>query len=128
SYQLTCCLTLSRITFHASRITRHVSRQLFYPLDNASSCEVVGRQLNCYSVAWNDADRTDPKFFAQVAQHGMSVIKLDAPHAVGRRLGHPAFDPDYVFLVCHFGFWTLGFGLWISKSSKIQNPKSKIKS
>ena len=60
--------------------------------------EVVGGELNLNLVAGENADVMHAHLSADVREHLMTVLQLDAKHRVRQRLGDSALEHDRIFL------------------------------
>src|SRR5438445_9869605 len=83
------------LTFIASRLAD--APPLFEPVRDAAAREVVRRQLDLHAVPGQDPDEVHPHLAADVGQHAMAALRLDAEHRVRQRLHHGPLDLDRVF-------------------------------
>jgi hypothetical protein len=60
--------------------------------------EVVWRQLDSDSVAWQDPDEVHPQLAADVREDAVAILELDREHRVRQRLDDGSFDFDRVLL------------------------------
>src|SRR4051794_38951478 len=103
-------LTLG-LTFTASLLLECAWRRCTQPrprwccslvaVDDASSGEVVRRELHDDPVAREDADVVHPHLAADVRQHPVAVLQLYPEHGIGQRLDDLALDLDGPVLLRH---------------------------
>src|SRR5258707_331817 len=76
-----------------------------HPSRDATSFEVIWRQLHEDLVAWNDPNEIHPHLPGDVREHRMAVLELDLEHRVGEGLGDRALHLDDVLVArltaCH---------------------------
>src|SRR5262249_15953117 len=77
--------------------------QLASPIDDAAAVQVVRRKLDLDPVAGQDADPVAPHLPGRVADRGVTVVELDAKHAVPQRLGHLTLELALLFFHTHPG-------------------------
>ncbi|MBG9885251.1 hypothetical protein ABE10_01350 [Bacillus toyonensis] len=70
-------------------------------IDDAASCEVVGRELHDDTILGNDADVVLPHLAGDRGKDLVPVAELNAEHRVGQRLGHDALDLDDTVFLSH---------------------------
>jgi len=77
---------------------RVARRGLAVPVDDATSREVVRRELDLHSVAKEDADAIAPHLPRRVRKRLVAVVEGDAEHSIPQRLDDLAFHLDLLFL------------------------------
>src|SRR5664279_193234 len=83
------------LTFKGSSIS---SAALLEPIRNATTSQVVRRQLHPDSIAGQDADEVHAQLAGDVCQNAVAVLEFDGEHGVGQRLQHGPFDLYRVLL------------------------------
>ena len=73
-------------------------RGLLVAIRDATTAEVVRRELNLDAISGKDSDVVHPHLPADVGEHLVAVLELDPEHGVGERLDHRAFQHDRIFL------------------------------
>src|ERR1700730_9702812 len=74
---------------------------LLVPVHDAAPGQVVGRQLHHHPVLGQDADVVLPHLAADVSEHLVAVLQLNAEHRIGQGLDHAALDLDGAVLLGH---------------------------
>src|SRR4051812_15937413 len=76
-------------------------RRLLVPVDDATTGQVVGRELHDHAVLGQDADVVLAHLAADVGEHPVPVLQLDPEHRVGQRLDDATLDLDGPVLLRH---------------------------
>src|SRR4051812_31103238 len=76
-------------------------RRLLVPVDDATTGQVVGRELHDHAVLGQDADVVLAHLAADVGEHPVPVLQLDPEHRVGQRLDDATLDLDGPVLFRH---------------------------
>mgnify|MGYP003340292131 CR=1 FL=1 len=71
------------------------------PVHDATAGEVIWRQFHDDAVVEEDADVVLPHLAADVGEHLVSVLQLNAEHRIGQRLDHAALDLDGTVFLRH---------------------------
>src|ERR1700731_2360305 len=71
------------------------------PVHDAAPGQVVGRQLHHHPVLGQDADVVLPHLAADVSEHLVAVLQLNAEHRIGQGLDHAALDLYGAVLLGH---------------------------
>src|SRR5258708_21015627 len=92
-----------------------------HPSRDATSLEVIGRQLHEDLVAWNDPNEIHPHLPGDVREDRMAVLELHFEHRVGKSLGDRALHLDDV-LVARL---TSGHALQTQKAPRLRATGTK---
>ena len=74
---------------------------LLVAVHDAAPGQVVGRQLHHDAVLGQDADVVLPHLAADVREHLVTVLQLNAEHRIGQGLDHAALDLDGTVFLGH---------------------------
>src|SRR5579884_409457 len=79
-------------------MTLRLLRPLLVAVGDATTAEVVGRELHLHPVAGQDPDVVHPHLPGDVREHLVAVLQLDSEHRVRQRLDDRPLDEDRVVL------------------------------
>lgn len=74
---------------------------LLVAVDDASTREVIGGQLDDYAILWEDADVVLTHLAGNVGQNLVAVVQLDTEHRVWQGFNNATLNLDGAFLFCH---------------------------
>ena len=75
---------------------------LLVPVHDAAPGQVVGRQLHHHAILGQDADVVLPHLAADVGEHLVAVLQLNAKHGIGQGLDHATLDLYGAVLFGHY--------------------------
>src|SRR4029450_1561880 len=100
---MTCTRPCRRITLHFSQILLTLGRTFMtipslVAIGDATSTEVVGRELNLHLVAGEDADVIHAHLAGDVGQNLVAVLQLDTKHGIREGFDDLPLQDDRIFL------------------------------